>query len=644
MSFDQLLHELAIDQAADCYHARLKTLKSWPRDTTLIEAGIEACEEAMKDTDSFVVYGEPQSGKTEFMIALVCRLLDMGKQTIFVVMNDNTELESQNYDRFLAAKEMNPAPLRDFDLYQMTKDELKAKKQRVIFCRKNSKNLQKLIEACRGMDRRVVIDDEADYATPNAKINKQEQTAINKYLGELGQFSDKGGIYIGVTATPARLDLNNTFFNDSKRWVFLESHANYKGRNFFFPQTPEERAQSDYQLVRLPDDSDDIKLLRHAVFRYLLRVAYLNLDPSAEITPYSMLIHTSGLKNDHEKDQHDLQKILSVLQNAEDSKHHRYLKELLKIGEELVCLHELNCRAIDLVKFVVHNSGRSKILVINHVNDSGNVQKACQPKTLFTFAIGGNIVSRGLTFENLLTFYFSRNVKGRLQQNTYIQRARMFGNRPYSRFFELCVPGELFNDWATCFHDHELSVRLGKAGAYQHIQSGRTSVADRGAIDLGNVTVDKSERVIGDIFKFTTDIENALRSIDKSKPLSGLESLLDAGILSEKWIPRSLISYLRETARSNESDVLIVFRNEDGRDVIQNIERYKADGNQDTITRSRGGIVHAMLNRNPLYDANNHFILPIRNDLGMARFMYKSNMGHTILQNMRVSAAINRTS
>ena len=31
---------------------------------------------------SLVVYGEPQSGKTEFMIALVCKLLDSGKKTI----------------------------------------------------------------------------------------------------------------------------------------------------------------------------------------------------------------------------------------------------------------------------------------------------------------------------------------------------------------------------------------------------------------------------------------------------------------------------------------------------------------------------------------------------------------------------------
>ena len=49
-----------------------------------------------KKGNSFVIYGEPQSGKTELMIALTCKLLDCGFKTIFIVVNDNTELENQN--------------------------------------------------------------------------------------------------------------------------------------------------------------------------------------------------------------------------------------------------------------------------------------------------------------------------------------------------------------------------------------------------------------------------------------------------------------------------------------------------------------------------------------------------------------------
>ena len=116
--------------------------------------------------------------------------------------------------------------MRDYELKDLSNTDLKIKRQRIIFCRKNSKNLQKLIELTRWMDDRVIVDDEADYASPNAKINKQDVTAINKFLAELGRFDRAdSGIYIGVTATPARPDLNNTFANDASKWVFLTSHA-----------------------------------------------------------------------------------------------------------------------------------------------------------------------------------------------------------------------------------------------------------------------------------------------------------------------------------------------------------------------------------------------------------------------------------
>ena len=66
------------------------------RDPQLIQNGIADVLRVLESgARSFVIYGEPQSGKTEFMIALVCKLLDQGRQSIFLIMNDNTELETQ---------------------------------------------------------------------------------------------------------------------------------------------------------------------------------------------------------------------------------------------------------------------------------------------------------------------------------------------------------------------------------------------------------------------------------------------------------------------------------------------------------------------------------------------------------------------
>ena len=85
----------------------------------------------------------------------------------------------------------------------------------------------------------------------------------------------------------------------------------------------------------------------------------------------------------------------------------------------------------------------------------------------------------------------------------------------------------------------------------------------------------------------------------------------------------------------------MVLRSEREGKVLQNINRYKSDGNQETITRKRGGIIHAMLNDMQAYNQNSHFILPIKNDLGEFRFLYKTNLGHQILQNLKGNKPLN---
>ena len=58
---------------------------------------------------SFVIYGEPQSGKTEMMIALTAKLLDEGHKIIVVLLNDSVQLLGQNLERFQRSG-LSPSP------------------------------------------------------------------------------------------------------------------------------------------------------------------------------------------------------------------------------------------------------------------------------------------------------------------------------------------------------------------------------------------------------------------------------------------------------------------------------------------------------------------------------------------------------
>ena len=168
-----ILDRLKKERKLDSFERRMSELQEKDYETSLIsDSVLEVVDKLESGVRSLVVYGEPQSGKTEFMIALVCKLLDSGKQTIFVVMNDNTELETQNFRRFKTANQLNPSPTSQIEFRDLEDRDKATSMQRVIFCRKNSSVLDKLITDARFLKDRVVIDDEADYASPNTKVNK----------------------------------------------------------------------------------------------------------------------------------------------------------------------------------------------------------------------------------------------------------------------------------------------------------------------------------------------------------------------------------------------------------------------------------------------------------------------------------------
>ncbi len=622
------------------YDERIKTLKGiWDEDDVdKLDKGVKEClSKINENAKSFIVYGEPQSGKTEFMIALVCKLLDKKFETIFIIMNDNTELESQNFKRFLKCSEIFTSPKSAFDICNMEISELKEGMQRVIFCRKNSQNLKNLLNASRFMKKRVIIDDEADYASPDSNINRidKEATKINELVGKLINFHNDG-IYIGVTATPGRLDVNNTFMNKAKDWVFLDPHKRYKGKDFFFP-TNEKKIKlynPNYKLVKLPEEGDDPKFINEAIIRFILRVAYINLtQESNELIPMSMLIHTSGIMNDHERDKKDVDKFLNILsQDLKNVKTQKMYENLNKICEELFNNGEFENNKIkskDILKFIYRNKSRSQVLLINSKQHKQNVDMSCNPVSLFTFAIGGNIVSRGLTFNNLLSFFFSRSVKGKLQQNTYIQRARMFGTREHIKHFELCIPETLFTDWTHCFLDHELSLKLAKSGTYTHVQSKRTSIAPSSSIDKKHVfsTPDK-ETQVGEIFSLDNRIIERLSQ--NTDAVTIIQSLKLDGLINEENFHKAFLEYLLEEADEDKSNIGIVLGKDNG---ILDIGKFK-DADIENIRRARGGMIQATIHKRDKFNKYNHLIMPVKNINDKCRFYYKGFVSKSLMENI----------
>lgn len=566
---------------------------------------------------SFVIYGEPQSGKTEMMICLTARLLDEGRFFILHLLNDSVDLLGQNLGRFqksgLAPAAKNFTDIRDPAI------PIKGR-QHVIFCKKNSHDLDKLLEKIGQLDDIVIIDDEADYASPNAKVNQQTQTRINELISKL---LGTRGDYIGVTATPARLDLNNTFDNDSSLWVDFPPHKLYTGQDTFFP-IEQPSATKPYRLTPLPPNYDAPRYARTAFFGFLVSVAYLNTREDEAEQNYSILIHTSGKRVDHKADWYVFDQTVAALIARRGAKFDRYAKE---IWQTAVARHGAE-QADALTDYVLENISRYAIFILNSDRDFiQNGLSATNPSALFTIIIGGNIVSRGVTFENLLAMFFTRDVKHRMQQDTYIQRARMFGSRgKYLPLFELTIPGQLYGDWHRCFVFHRLALSAiqRNLGSPVWLTDRRIAAVAASSIDRSTVDVDRGEMAFH-LFDFDDRYDVIAASDDDV--IHKLEAL--AAAFGSKVFPDYLKEFLVRSSPNPEQAIAIHASSS-----ISGYSDTEEGLDKSRIERRRGFMGTNQLEKNR-YPKAIHHIKVFSNHQGKGRLFYKFEGSIQFVKNIR---------
>jgi len=582
------------------YDFQIKRLKEEGLYTGSVERAVVGAIENInqKQSRSFVVYGEPQSGKTEMMIALTAKLLDEGNKIIIMLLNDSVQLLGQNLNRFRSA-EIDPLPKNFSEV--LGKEVKISGAEWIIFAKKNSSDLKKLLDKIDGYDHKVIIDDEADYASPNAKVNKGEQTKINELVEKL---IGKNGIYIGVTATPARLDLNNTFENNNERWIDFPPHPQYTGQDVFFPSNPHELSKNLFKLNLLPDQGDNPKYLKECMIRFFVNSAYLNSSSKIDPENYSMLIHTSGKKADHSEDYKIVVSMLTAMKDNEHKKYEKYIKEIwIEAGMVYPGKEDI------ITQYVVDNVSRSDVVVMNSDKITEDSTRATNPMTPFTFVIGGNIVSRGVTFANLLSMFFTRDVKHKIQQDTYIQRARMFGARnKYLKYFELTIPEHLYLDWHKCFIFHKLSLSSVRNGLGSPIwlEDKRVSSVASASVHKSYVNMDRGEMVFG-MFDFTSVMEQILElNLGAVNKLEKINELFGASVLQDY-----LIDFIKSFSPDGDNSVY-----------IHPVRNVRPDSDyHDTLTRYKG--IFGSEASTKIHPGVAHHIMVVVNSYGKARLVYK---------------------
>jgi hypothetical protein len=351
-------------------------------------------------------------------------------------------------------------------------------------------------------------------------------------------------------------------------------------------------------------------------------VAYLNTRPDAVEQNYSMLIHTSGKRVDHRADWYVFDQTVSSLIDRNSTNFSRCAKE---IWETAATRHGPD-EADGLTTYVLDNVSRYAIFILNSDRDFvQNGLSATNPSALFTVIIGGNIVSRGVTFENLLAMFFTRDVKHRIQQDTYIQRARMFGSRGnYLSEFELTIPDQLYVDWHRCFVFHRLALAAiqRNLGSPVWLTDSRIAAVSASSIDASTVDVNRGEMAF-QLFDFD-DRYDAIVNSD-----AGVVQKLEQ--LSAAYGNSIFPGYLKEfmVQMSPDPDQAIAVHGS------SSISGYSSEGiDKARIERRRGFMGNNQLEK-ARYPNAMHHIKVFSNDQRKARFLYKYEGSIQFVKNTR---------
>jgi hypothetical protein len=335
-----------------------------------------------------------------------------------------------------------------------------------------------------------------------------------------------------------------------------------------------------------------------------------------------MLVHTSGKREDHTDDYKEIARIFNILKTDVPEKTEQLYKSIYEKAE-----FKYQGFGKAITEFIYQNKNRTSIIIINSDNDKKLVdpKTATNPATLFTIAIGGNIVSRGVTFDNLISMFFTRDVKHKLQQDTYIQRARMFGSRGnYLQFFELHIPKQLYLDWHKCFVFHRLSLESIKSGngAPVWLENKRVTSVAKSSIDKANVHMTSGEMSFG-IFNYGNSIEEVFSN--GSTKVERLRNL--ASVIGSDCCPEFLIKFIDGMSPFGDASIEILR--------TTNIADYK-DADIDAIQRQNGGAIRGYTQAEKIKRPNTvHFLKIFHNGQGKARLFYNYRENVKFIQNLK---------
>lgn len=358
-----------------------------------------------------LIYGNIQSGKTSQTFGIITKATDYGFPIFFILTSNNNLLQKQMLSRV-------QKDLPDYCICDEGESEKFIQnmlvKPTIIVIKKNSRilkfwaNIFANTQFMKG-NPLFIIDDEADESSLNTLINTGGYSSINRYLNLIKNESSSS-IYLQVTGTPQALLLQSSISGWHPNFIYYFSPGDgYLGGDFFFPN------EGNPQNIIFLDDLNNV--VRTVLIRHLIVSSQLFLTGSRVS---NCLIHPSVLQIEHEKYANEfLKELYWLYDNFND------FKKLAEI--EYANLKPKNTIKQDFSDIINQIKQMFDMKMINVIILNGkNPVNFEQYHEGCNFIIGGNSLSRGVTFPSLNTIYYTRT-SNNPQADTMWQHSRMFG-------------------------------------------------------------------------------------------------------------------------------------------------------------------------------------------------------------------------
>ncbi|KTD73785.1 Z1 domain-containing protein [Legionella tucsonensis] len=375
---------------------------------------------------SGLLLGNVQSGKTGHMLGILAAAADYDFEVFIILTTDSVSLQKQTLERSLGLLDTFCVCDEQDDMRFFSNN---MRKPVVIILKKNGRVLEtwknNLISSRFLVGRPVfIIDDESDAASLNTKINKDDQSTINKRISEIRKIANSS-FYLQVTATAQSLFLQEEGEYKPEFVYYFPPGEGYLGGNFFYSIPPS-------YVIRITHE-DEISDLREqdrhlpegmikAITSFLVAAAHLiSVEKKSSC---NFLIHPSVNISDHEIIAERIGQALNL-----------FLYSAYEDDSFQLLLHEawidLQSTKPDILSFdetyeVISEFLENEKIKITTMNSASKNAGETDFKVGINIVVGGNCLGRGYTFPNLQTTYYCRKSK-KPQADTFWQHCRAFG-------------------------------------------------------------------------------------------------------------------------------------------------------------------------------------------------------------------------